>query len=101
MIDFTNVTCYVYSQDTSYKGEDASELEETVSGWFEQGDIITYDKHSVGLQIVGRGTLFLWDDITVSGKKIVIGGETYLVASWARFTDPIDESFHHIEVTLK
>lgn len=102
-----NASCDVYLKTVSYKGEVTETLEhEALDGWFEEGSVMTIGKlaggdPSAGL-VMGSAELFLWDDVELKGRIIVVDSVKYEVMSWHRRVDPEDDgTFSHMELVLR
>ena len=104
----SNCTCEVYLQTISYKGEVTETLEHTLSGWLEEGSVLSINKsgstlgiNRFGSILMGSAELFLWSDVELEGRVIKINSNSYEIMSWHRRVDPDDGTFSHLELVLR
>jgi len=103
MKKITNATVRLYRRAQQKDGSVAETDLGQYEVWREEGSTIVVGRMPGGGEVIarelGRGTLFIWDDLgDVSGCVVEVGGERFQIVEARRFELP-GRGFNHIEAT--
>ena len=96
----TNTTVEIYKNEVDWKGNSTPQLIGTYDGWLEHGSNLVFVRDREGRSGVtemGKGTLFLFDDVNLDNAYFMVDGTRRDILQWYRYVDGKNR-FHHIEV---
>lgn len=92
-----NITVEIYKSINDWRGSVENSLVGTYDSWIEEGSSLVLVKETQGLNLIGKGTLFLWDDVDLDGCYFIGDGKRREILQWYRYADD-KKRFNHIEV---
>jgi len=98
-----NTSVKIYKEVKTWDGHVANELVGEYGCWMEEGSSLVFVRGEggrIGVTEVGRGTLFLWEDIDLTSCFFIADGRRCEVMQFYRYVDGKGK-FHHMEVIYK
>lgn len=92
----TNATVSILSKE-HLNGDISYSLFETVEVWLQHGTETRFNKHGKHEMFLGAGMFFLFKELNLRDKAVIVRGERFEIIDAEPFWDA-KGNFHHMEV---